>query len=536
MLPTPIGGEIVSFISKDVLTKDMNIELLEEIGLTRSEIKVYLALLELGSSSTGKIVDKSKVASSKIYEILDKLIQKGLVSFIIKSGVKHFEASPPERIMDYIQEKENKFAKQKKNLKDMLPELELKRRLSHYKSEATVFKGLKGAKTAYDDVLKTMRKGEEYYVIGSGEAYPSILRFFKNYHKKRSAKGVRVKLLFSEKGREWADNMKNMPLTEIRFASAQMLASSFILIYKEKTLISVVAQEDITLFRIDNKEVANSFRSQFEQLWNQDTRILKGINAIQDLFEDMLNHKEVDFIGARGYFVDKRPKFIDRWEKEAKKKGFRMRNIVDPGVKGHRITNFSFAQTRYTLPKEFSELSVFWIFGNKVAISNWVGKEPIVVIIENKNLNRMYKKQFELLWNQEINSYKGNEGIKNAFENIVNELKPGEEVHIMGVYEFGKEFLPLALYFQKIRSEKGIKAKFLMNQNAKNIAKEFRKYPPLEIRFMEEGIFTPAIFIIYNDKVIINLAREKTFFVMQSKSAAQAYEQYFQLMWKTAKQ
>ena len=51
-------------------------ELLEEIGLTKSEIKVYLALLELGSSTTGPIVDKSKASSSKIYEILDKLMQK----------------------------------------------------------------------------------------------------------------------------------------------------------------------------------------------------------------------------------------------------------------------------------------------------------------------------------------------------------------------------------------------------------------------------------------------------------------------------
>ena len=57
----------------------MNTEILQEIGLTKSEINVYLALLELGSSSTGKIVDKSKAASSKIYEILDRLMQKRIV-------------------------------------------------------------------------------------------------------------------------------------------------------------------------------------------------------------------------------------------------------------------------------------------------------------------------------------------------------------------------------------------------------------------------------------------------------------------------
>ncbi|MBI2665760.1 hypothetical protein HYX12_04015 [Candidatus Woesearchaeota archaeon] len=50
----------------------MDIDLLRNIGLTDSEIKVYLALLELGSSTKGPIVDKSRVASSKIYELLEK--------------------------------------------------------------------------------------------------------------------------------------------------------------------------------------------------------------------------------------------------------------------------------------------------------------------------------------------------------------------------------------------------------------------------------------------------------------------------------
>ena len=78
-----------------------------------------------------------------------------------------------------------------------------------------------------------------------------------------------------------------------------------------------------------------------------------------------------------------------------------MRNIVDPGVKGHRITKFPFVKTKYTLPKEFSMLSVFWIYGDKVVISNWTKEEPIVVMINNKSLHDMYKQQFELLWKKD---------------------------------------------------------------------------------------------------------------------------------------
>jgi len=136
---------------------------------------------------------------------------------------------------------------------------------------------------------------------------------------------------------------------------------------------------------------------------------------------------------------------------------------------------------------------------------------------------------------KEATIFTGPRGIKTAFTNLVDELNSGEEVHIMGVYEFTDKFMPLALYFQKIRSHKKIKAKFLINNSAKKIAKEFKKYKPIEIRFMPENMFTPAIFLIYKDKVIINLANEMTFFVIKSKSAKKAFDQYFQLMWKTAK-
>ena len=98
--------------------------LLQQIGLTNAEINVYLALLELGSSTTGPIVEKSKASSSKIYEILEKLLQKGLVSFVIKNGMKHFEASDPQRLLDYLKEKETALKTQEQGLQQMLPELE----------------------------------------------------------------------------------------------------------------------------------------------------------------------------------------------------------------------------------------------------------------------------------------------------------------------------------------------------------------------------------------------------------------------------
>ena len=68
---------------------------MRKVGLTNSEIAVYSALVKLRSSTTGPIVKEAGISSGKIYEILDKLIAKGLVSYIVKAGRKYFQLTEP---------------------------------------------------------------------------------------------------------------------------------------------------------------------------------------------------------------------------------------------------------------------------------------------------------------------------------------------------------------------------------------------------------------------------------------------------------
>src|SRR3989338_8776664 len=99
----------------------MNEKLLEEIGLTRGEIAVYTTLLKLGETTTGKIVEEAQISSGKIYEILEKLIKKGLASYIVKEKTKYFSAASPNRILDYVHEREEDLKKKEEELKKELP-------------------------------------------------------------------------------------------------------------------------------------------------------------------------------------------------------------------------------------------------------------------------------------------------------------------------------------------------------------------------------------------------------------------------------
>ena len=62
----------------------MDTSILEDLGLTQAEIKVYIALLELGSSSAGQILEKSGLQNSVVHRALNSLIEKGLISYILE--------------------------------------------------------------------------------------------------------------------------------------------------------------------------------------------------------------------------------------------------------------------------------------------------------------------------------------------------------------------------------------------------------------------------------------------------------------------
>ena len=91
---------------------------LEEIGLTKREIKVYMALLEVGLSSVGQIIKKSGIPGSKIYETLDKLKKRGLISSVLKENKQFFQASDPKTILDFLDEQRRNI------LENVLPKLE----------------------------------------------------------------------------------------------------------------------------------------------------------------------------------------------------------------------------------------------------------------------------------------------------------------------------------------------------------------------------------------------------------------------------
>ncbi len=144
----------------------MDTKVLENIGLTNGEIRVYLALIKLGPSTSGPITDKSKVSSSKIYNILERLMQKGIVSYIIKEKTRYYKAEDQIKLKDYINEKEKKLQEQKREIDKLIPELQLQQQSEKAKSEVQIYKGFRGIQTITDHIYLKLKKGDTWYNIG----------------------------------------------------------------------------------------------------------------------------------------------------------------------------------------------------------------------------------------------------------------------------------------------------------------------------------------------------------------------------------
>jgi sugar-specific transcriptional regulator TrmB len=201
---------------------------LEQIGLTKGEIAVYFSLLELGSSTVGPIVDKSKLSSSKIYDVLERLIGKGLVSYVVRENKKYFEAASPNRILDYLKEKEESIRLQQKDIENIMPELLLKQKMAKKTQEVTIYEGIKGIKTAREKSLQTLKKGEEFCILGASTTFNENLSdYWLKYHKKREKAGVNLRMLCNRNiPKEDIDSRNLLKLCEAKYMPTEVITPS----------------------------------------------------------------------------------------------------------------------------------------------------------------------------------------------------------------------------------------------------------------------------------------------------------------------
>jgi len=248
----------------------MRIEILKEIGLTESETKVYLALLDLGDSTRGEIVSKSGISGSKVYDILEKLQEKSLVSIYIKDKIKHFKPTNPKQILNYLENKKQQISETEEEVKSILPNLLKLYLSSKEEQEVELVSGLNGLELIFKEQIELMHKSETCYVIGGTKGIDEeiLQAFFKKVHIWREERGIKTKMLF---------NLKQKESTEKLYSSKEYISTTTkyiqhtspvaINIYKDRTIIIIFGKR-INAISIKSQNVADSFTEYFNLLWN----------------------------------------------------------------------------------------------------------------------------------------------------------------------------------------------------------------------------------------------------------------------------
>ncbi|MBI4439442.1 hypothetical protein HY638_00550 [Candidatus Woesearchaeota archaeon] len=242
----------------------MDEKLLQEIGLSPSEMVVYVALLKTGSTKVGILIKGVSLHRSRVYEAINRLIAKGLVSYVIKNNVKFFQAADPERLLSYIGEQKEKLDEKEEAIKKILPELRKPISPLVPNAEAHVLYGKEGFKTMRKDVLK---QKQTLYLIGAvGKEDKAVQYFFPNFDKLRVKSKIKMKVLYDSE-------VKGKPITKLELMETKFLPKEYsspavINIYADRVVNVLWKGDNPVCFMIINKDIADSYRKWFELMWD----------------------------------------------------------------------------------------------------------------------------------------------------------------------------------------------------------------------------------------------------------------------------
>ena len=236
-------------------------EIFRDLGFSEREIKVYLALLELGATTVGPIAAKTRLQHSKVYQTLEKLIDRGLVSFIIKSKTKYFQAQNPKQILNIIKEKEKRFS-------EILPKLKEKQANSKEKQIATVYEGYKAIKSMFDLILEDLNSKSYYYMFAFKDDYLTsklASRFLRNIHMQLSEKKVDDRLIANISiKKEFEKNYSDIKGIKYKFTNFNLPLGLMII---DDRVINWIWGERPTAVEIVSKQIAQQYKEFFLEIW-----------------------------------------------------------------------------------------------------------------------------------------------------------------------------------------------------------------------------------------------------------------------------
>jgi len=224
-----------------------------QIGLSEQEAEVYIQLLKEKKQTANEVAKQTKINRSVIYSILEKLIDKGLVSYVLINNIRHFSSSNPNALVDFLNNK-------KEILSDLLPKLKSITDQEKQLINVELFQGANGGITVLKDII---REGKDYVSFGDEGSFQKILGTLgEQYVRQLNEKGISEKII-TRKGIKLIGNAKK---TQIKYLPKEFRFPTITTIYSNKVAIAIFDKPYYVIL-IKSKSLAFAYKSLFDGLW-----------------------------------------------------------------------------------------------------------------------------------------------------------------------------------------------------------------------------------------------------------------------------
>ncbi len=242
-------------------------ELFQSLGLAKNEAKIYEVLIRGGQSPVGRISEKSGVHRRNVYDSLNRLIEKGLVTEIVEASENQYQAVEPKKLAEVLADKFE-------NLDKALPSLEKLYFETPTEYRVQTYKGKEGWKQYMREIIKV---GKPFYSIGAQGAWMDerVRSFYPGFFDQIKKKKIEMHHLF-----EYEVFEKNHPILEhvgnkYKFIPKSYNTTSGIDIFGDRVNImhhqhlgKVGTEDEIIFTVIQNQNLADSFRTWFRFMWD----------------------------------------------------------------------------------------------------------------------------------------------------------------------------------------------------------------------------------------------------------------------------
>ncbi len=216
-----------------------------ELGLNNYEAKVYLTLIEEGTSTAKNVSDITGIPYGKIYEIITSLCNKGF-SLILPTKPMKCKALSPDEVLTTVRNKQlEKFDRLEAVFEnDLTPLYAQSKKFNEPKGIFWVVSGRANINKKIEDLIKKARKSVCFFTSENGL---KRLAFQKNVLQEAHEKGVSI-IIISKKTKDNAEDCELLDFCDIHNAKIPV-ANNLISIDGEESIVVEPIPDDENVMR-----------------------------------------------------------------------------------------------------------------------------------------------------------------------------------------------------------------------------------------------------------------------------------------------